>query len=1109
MIFEAPITVSPNDSRQYRHITLKNKLECLLVSDPETEKSAACCDVRVGALADPDVAPGLAHFLEHMLFMGTETYPEENAYQAFLSSHGGNSNAYTAQENTVYYFDVQSGHLEGALDIFASFFVCPLFSDSSTDREMNAVDSENSKNLQSDAWRSYQLMKSMAKGEHPFSKFSTGNLETLLTGPSTCNLKTRDLLLTFYKTYYSANLMKVCIYGKESLDCLQEYAERMFSNVPNADLSVLSYDSTPYGADEIRKLVQVVPIKDTKYLELMFPLPSIEAYYRSKPDKYLGHLLGHESEGSILAALKQKGWANALSAGVSNSMHDFAFMEIHVELTQEGSEHTDEIIDCVFSYIGMLRTAGQQEWVGREIKDICDMNFRFLDKSKPISYVQKLATGMQLRDPRHVISGAYIIIEEEDIAVSSSTVSSTVTSQLLDLLHPGNCMVYHVDRSKFTGCTNKKEKWYGTDYDDVQFTVQQLERWDQCYGNSTVSSTVGSTSAEQWSAFLRLPSPNPFVPTDFQIRGVPAVDTDTDSGNAEGGKEEMLPIQRTVSGTIYDEAVYANEEEEEEEVIAIPDVTVDVSEVAVAVEAAALEENEEAEEEEEGENESGDEGAKAGSNAVVKPMPMLSGQSMQTWFKMDKHWKLPKLNVTIFLETNQSSGTPLSVGLTDMLANLLKELLCEYSYYADCAGLSFDVTLSKSGIELDFFGYNHKLPVLVNTAMEQLKKLGLGGSKSNDEVFSRVKERVLRSYYNSLFWPPYYNCIQGSALCLEDPRWTNADKHRALTGADAADFNSFCKAFLQSLKAEVVVHGNASKQEAEALGDNILRTLDFAPLSTTQEPIRRVVDILPGVHYIFRQSTVHFNPDEDNSAIENIYLVGNLAGADVNTHIDANADVVDGRIRNEALLELLNQMITEKAFDQLRTNEQLGYIVFTGIKKISQVIGLQIIVQSNHKAPDFLDTRIEAFLESFLVSLQSMLEEDMQPFKQATIAKLLEKPKNLGEESSRYLSEIRQKTYLFNRRQLVANYLGQQGEGRIVTLAHIIAFFEKFVLASNPSRRKFSSYFYGKGRKYPSSSSSVTSIAGSKEVVVIKDPSAFKRTMPLMPELVFDSYHSL
>lgn len=146
--FEGEIIVSAIDKREYRHITLPNKLQALLVHDPKTEKSSACCDVLVGALSDPKEAQGLAHFLEHMLFMGTEKYPVENAYSAYLNSHGGFSNAYTSQENTVYYFDVQNDHIEGALDMFASFFTCPLLSDSSTAREINAVDSENTKNLQ-------------------------------------------------------------------------------------------------------------------------------------------------------------------------------------------------------------------------------------------------------------------------------------------------------------------------------------------------------------------------------------------------------------------------------------------------------------------------------------------------------------------------------------------------------------------------------------------------------------------------------------------------------------------------------------------------------------------------------------------------------------------------------------------------------------------------------------------------------------------------------------------------------------------------------------------------------------------------------------------------
>jgi insulysin len=139
----------------------------------------------IGSLCDPKEAQGLAHFLEHMLFMGTTKYPIENEYSSYLSSHGGYSNAYTSQENTVYYFDVQPDHLEGALDRFAAFFTCPLLSDSSTSREINAVDSENTKNLQVDSWRKFQLLKSLARDDHPLSSFSTG--ECLLL---------RDIMIT-------------------------------------------------------------------------------------------------------------------------------------------------------------------------------------------------------------------------------------------------------------------------------------------------------------------------------------------------------------------------------------------------------------------------------------------------------------------------------------------------------------------------------------------------------------------------------------------------------------------------------------------------------------------------------------------------------------------------------------------------------------------------------------------------------------------------------------------------------------------------------------------------------------------------------------------------
>lgn len=76
-----------------------------------------------GSLSDPENISGLAHFCEHMLFLGTEKYPKENEYSQFLSEHAGSSNAFTSGEHTNYYFDVSHEHLQGALDRW-HFFYC-------------------------------------------------------------------------------------------------------------------------------------------------------------------------------------------------------------------------------------------------------------------------------------------------------------------------------------------------------------------------------------------------------------------------------------------------------------------------------------------------------------------------------------------------------------------------------------------------------------------------------------------------------------------------------------------------------------------------------------------------------------------------------------------------------------------------------------------------------------------------------------------------------------------------------------------------------------------------------------------------------------------------
>ena len=107
---EAPVK-GAQDTRDYRYLELPNRLRVMLVSDPATDKAAASMHVRAGSGNDPVSRQGLAHFLEHMLFLGTAKYPDPGEYQEFISAHGGAHNAYTSVDHTNYFFDIEPGSL--------------------------------------------------------------------------------------------------------------------------------------------------------------------------------------------------------------------------------------------------------------------------------------------------------------------------------------------------------------------------------------------------------------------------------------------------------------------------------------------------------------------------------------------------------------------------------------------------------------------------------------------------------------------------------------------------------------------------------------------------------------------------------------------------------------------------------------------------------------------------------------------------------------------------------------------------------------------------------------------------------------------------------------
>jgi insulysin len=136
-------------------------------------------------------------------------------------------------------------------------------SESATEREMKAVHSENKKNLQADGWRFQQLIRSSANPQHPFHQFSTGNLDTLDVKPKAQGINTRDELLRFHAKYYSANLMRVTVLGKESLDTLEEWVRECFEPVENKNLKPASF--APLKVFEKEQLARSMNVYVSKF----------------------------------------------------------------------------------------------------------------------------------------------------------------------------------------------------------------------------------------------------------------------------------------------------------------------------------------------------------------------------------------------------------------------------------------------------------------------------------------------------------------------------------------------------------------------------------------------------------------------------------------------------------------------------------------------------------------------------------------------------------------------------------------------------------------------------------------------------------------------------
>ena len=465
---------SANDRRDYQYVTLPNQLRVLLISDPKADKAAASLDIHIGSRSDPQQSQGLAHFLEHMLFLGTKKYPEAGEYQAFISAHSGSHNAYTSFEHTNYFFDIAPDYLDEALDRFSQFFIAPLFTETYVEREKNAVHSEYTAKIKNEARKSIDVFKTIINPAHPFAKFNVGNLETLsVDTPGGL----RQQLISFYRQYYSSNIMTLVVLGNESLPELQSMVESKFNKIPNREFISQPIDEPLFAAGQLPLAVSIVPEQEQRLLTVTFPTPSVSALYQQKPLSYIGNILGHEGGGSLLSYLRKQGWAEGLSAGAGLSYEGGSTFNIRVKLTESGIGSRDKVVAAIFQAINRVREQSPQAWLFDEQKALFDQQFFYQETSSPISTVSRLSNDMHYYPKRDVLRGGLTLAHFDPALISN----------FLSMLTPDNSLVTINARGLNT---DKYSYYYKTPYQVEPIGDERLASWRNAGLNTAITLPV-------------------------------------------------------------------------------------------------------------------------------------------------------------------------------------------------------------------------------------------------------------------------------------------------------------------------------------------------------------------------------------------------------------------------------------------------------------------------------------------------------------------------------------------------------------------------------------------------------------------------------------------
>ena len=445
------IDIPKNMKLKMKYGKLKNGINYVVIKDSDATVANVGIGIKVGSMGDPIDNMGMAHFLEHMLFLGSKKHNEESYFDMMVKQYGGSSNAYTASFETVYHFDVLAEHLDEILDIFSRFFIDPLFDINSVSREINAINSEHMKNINNEFWIIRQLIRDISDNDSIMHRFTTGSHETF----SKDYKNLRKKMIEFYNKYYNSDNINIVVQSNMEINSVENMISKYFNVIENKQSETDTISLYPKFSIK-NKEYQLIPSNENDFIVYFWDLYSIHHYNENNVIDMIIHIIMMRCENNLYDILIQ---TLCVSSIEPYYIEEGVFtLKVNMIKNMKTIDNINIINNIIANYFNNLN---RFNW--DELYEQMDIIFRFIydngRKQDNSDVMMDIVTNMMYYKVENIYNGDKLILEKDYMMLNKT----------IKLLEFKNASIIYGTETKLDNGIFLIEQYYNKKYKPLKY----------------------------------------------------------------------------------------------------------------------------------------------------------------------------------------------------------------------------------------------------------------------------------------------------------------------------------------------------------------------------------------------------------------------------------------------------------------------------------------------------------------------------------------------------------------------------------------------------------------------------------------------------------------